>query len=132
MSDRQFELMMALRELQPRCKHPGCYEYPHTVPDTSKPNIRHEEPTKIYINEDGERIVVSGLTATIAPPLKKHPSGLCYYHLKRKENYFTAKYPLKGNVSEMGKGGLSECPSSINTSYGYAGKPKRPGRPVGS
>ena len=105
-----------LQHLWPECKHPGCHEQVYFMIDTSKPSRKFLEPSKVYVEPTGERVMGGDLTATMAFPSYPHPSGLCYYHLKKHENLFHAHYPLPKQLKArpMGMGGLARFPTSVS------------------
>jgi hypothetical protein len=114
----KIDMARAAANSLPKCSTPGCDQQPYMVPDfTAQPRV-HKEPSKRnYRESDGMLTTGGDLTSTVSYPLKPHKSGKCYYCLKVAENYFHAKFPLpkSGRVYTMGKGGLSECPTSLNS-----------------
>ncbi len=95
--------------LTPDCSHRGCIEQPYMIVDRSKPPVRYMDNGREWDKENDKR----KLTSTISYSSVPHESGLCYFHLKTSEGYFTAHYPLQVMFSPLGEGGLSKCPVSI-------------------
>ena len=95
--------------LTPDCSHRGCVEQPYMVVDRSKPPVKYMDNGREWNKENDKKKITSTVSYTSVP----HESGLCYFHLKTSEGYFTAHYPLQGNVQSFGEGGLSKCPISL-------------------
>jgi len=74
-----------------KCALEDCFWTPATVTDRSKPSTLHI----VYIND------IQRITATFETV--KHPSGLCYFHLKQAQGLFDCKFPLSkhGQPSEQ-------------------------------
>jgi hypothetical protein len=100
------EVMLELRRYMPICKSPGCHEQVFTLPDSEQPSVAYYRPW----GEGGT------ILSTISPPMKRHESGLCYYHLKKDENYFDCRFPIKpgDRVSTFSEGGLSLVKSPLS------------------
>jgi len=70
-----------MRKLKP-CKKDKCFQGVVLVPRDDKEAILRRD---VIHNE--EKISVDY-------PVESHPSGLCYFHLKTAQGFFTQKYPL--------------------------------------
>lgn len=84
-----------IEALSTLCKTRDCHEQPYMMVDYDAPLKHVLEPTKE--KDDGRR-----LTMTYHWGLIPHPTGLCYYHLKKREGFFDRKYPLKSRDKDLG------------------------------
>ena len=118
------EIPIFLATLTPDCSKRGCVESPFMIPDKSQPAKTYMDNGKEWQEDDDKRKIVSSVSYSSVP----HESGLCYFHLKCLEGYFSASYPLKGSAQPMGEGGLSKCPIAIKSLNRRLVKPgRRPG-----
>ena len=86
----------------PECTTFGCEQLAYLVPDLTRPAIAYKEPSRrMYKNEDGSWESGGDLTSVVSHESNAHPSGLCYYHLKRALGLFDLEYPLKAAPPSM-------------------------------
>ncbi len=86
---RQPNTTVLLREYNPTCSHSDCHEHPFMIVDESAPLRWHKE-----VGTEKEKDDIR-LTSSVSRGLLKHPTGLCYFHLKKREGFFDRHYPLK-------------------------------------